>query len=447
MSGIGVRAVGAGAPRPAYRDANVLRWLSAYTLSLIGDGVYFVALAWTAAKVAGPAQVGLVMAAGSVPRAALMLFGGVFADRFGPRRLVIGSDAARCLIMFALAAAIALLAPGLWLLVVVALVFGAVDAMFVPAVGALPPRVAPASELARVVGMRGLAMRIGNNMVGPGLGGAVMAATGSAGAFTVAGALFAFSLPLLVAVRLAPLAPVQGKGEAVAVGVEVAPGAEAATAADVATGSRGAWRDLVEGLRYARRHPVVGPLLLSGALSEFGLSGLFNVGMVLLAADRGWGAGGQGALIACLGIGSAASAALLAVKGRLPRAGAVQNGTLLIGSLTLGAVALAPSLPWAAALMAVGGAVCGICGGLAQALIQTSADPHYIGRVTSLMGLTGLGIAPMCYPLVGAAVGLWGPTPVFLAGAGFSCLGAVVGLSAAAVRRAELPRAGEELAA
>ncbi|NGN66940.1 MFS transporter [Streptomyces sp. A7024] len=413
--------------KPAYRDANVLRWLVAYTLSLIGDGVYFVALAWTAEKVAGPAEVGLVMAAGSVPRAVLMLFGGVLADRIGPRRLVIGSDAARCLIMFGLAAAIAMLAPGLWLLVVVALVFGAVDALFVPAVGALPPRVAPASELARVVGMRGLALRLGNNMAGPGLGGVVMATTGSAGTFAVAGVLFALSLPLLVAVRLAPLSP---KGEE-----------------ETAEASGTAWRDLVEGLRYARRHPVVGPLLLSGALSEFGLNGLFNIGMVLLTSDRGWGAGGQGALIASLGVGSAASAALLAVKGRLPRAGAVQNGTLLVASVTLGAVVFAPSLAWAAAFMALGGAVAGICGGLAQALIQTAADPHYIGRVTSLMGLTSLGIGPMCYPLIGAAVSQWGLTPVFLTGAGISCLGAVVGLSAAAVRKAELPRNGADLAA
>lgn len=51
--------------RPAHRDGNVLRWLAAYTVSLIGDSVYFVALAWSAQKAAGPAEVGLVMAAGA----------------------------------------------------------------------------------------------------------------------------------------------------------------------------------------------------------------------------------------------------------------------------------------------------------------------------------------------------------------------------------------------
>lgn len=74
--------------RPAYRDATVLRWLTAYALSLIGDAVFMVALGFAAQEVASPAQVGMVMAAGAVPRALLMLGGGVVADRFGPGKVV-----------------------------------------------------------------------------------------------------------------------------------------------------------------------------------------------------------------------------------------------------------------------------------------------------------------------------------------------------------------------
>lgn len=138
--------------RPAYRDGNVLRWLTAYTASLLGDSVYFVALGFAAAKVAPPAQVGLVMAAGAVPRAILMLGGGVVADRFGPRLVVIGSDTVRCALILAAAAALALASPGLWLLVAVALVFGVVDALFMPAVGALPPRITTPDQLVRLQG-------------------------------------------------------------------------------------------------------------------------------------------------------------------------------------------------------------------------------------------------------------------------------------------------------
>ncbi|MDX2408871.1 MFS transporter, partial [Streptomyces microflavus] len=189
--------------RPAHRDGNVLRWLAAYTASLIGDSVYFVALAWSAQKVAGPAEVGLVMAAGAFPRALLMLGGGVAADRFGVRRIVLGSDAVRCVLILAVAAGVAVTAPAVWILVALALAFGAVDALFVPAVGALPPRITGPDQLARVTGMRTLSMRI-SQISGPPLGGLAMGLGGASAAFAVAGALFALSLPLLLTVRLRP---------------------------------------------------------------------------------------------------------------------------------------------------------------------------------------------------------------------------------------------------
>ncbi|MGW2105575.1 MFS transporter, partial [Streptomyces sp. NPDC001948] len=134
--------------RPAHRDGNVLRWLGAYTASMIGDSVYYMALSWAAARSGSPSQTGLVLAVGSIPRAALMLGGGVLADRIGPRRVVIGSDAARCLVVLGLAGALLLTSPALWMLIAVALVFGVVDALFLPAVGALPPRITAAGELA-----------------------------------------------------------------------------------------------------------------------------------------------------------------------------------------------------------------------------------------------------------------------------------------------------------
>ncbi|NUS12684.1 MAG: MFS transporter, partial [Streptomyces sp.] len=151
----------AASGRPAHRDGNVLRWLTAYTASLLGDSVYFVALAFAAARSGTPEQVGLVMAAGAVPRAVLMLGGGVVADRFGPRRVVIGGDAVRCVLILAAAGALALASPGLWLLVALALVFGAVDALFMPAVGALPPRITTPDQLTRLQGLRALVVRLG----------------------------------------------------------------------------------------------------------------------------------------------------------------------------------------------------------------------------------------------------------------------------------------------
>ncbi|MGW7138007.1 MFS transporter [Streptomyces xanthophaeus] len=396
-------------------NRNTWRWLAAYAASLIGDGVYFLALGWAAAQAAGPAEAGLVMAAGAVPRALLMLGGGVVADRFGPRLVVISSDAVRCAVVLALAVAIAVTSPGPGVLVLVALVFGAVDALFMPAVGALPPRIAAPGRLVRVQGLRSLAERVGHT-AGPPVAGLAMGLGGPSAAFAVAAALFGVSLVLLLAVRIAPQAAPDPVGP-----VRESP-----------------WRQLRGGIGYIRRHGLIGPLVLSGALSQLGTSAPLTLGLILLAEERDWGPGGIGWIVGAFGAGAASSALVLTLVPRFPRAGAVQNLTLIVGSAGIGALALAPTLPVAVVLAVLTGLVCGVCGGLAVALIQSATDPAYLGRVSSVMAFTAVGLAPLAYPLAGAAAALWGVTPVFLAGAALSMTGAAIGTSAPAVRRAEL---------
>lgn len=131
--------------RPAHRDGNVLRWLGAYTASTIGDSVYYMALAWAAARTGSAYQTGLVLAAKLHTQGPAAARRGVLADRFGPRRVVVVSDTARCLVILGLAGALLLTSPTVWMLIAVALVFGAADALFLPAVGALPPRITAAS--------------------------------------------------------------------------------------------------------------------------------------------------------------------------------------------------------------------------------------------------------------------------------------------------------------
>ncbi len=408
---------GGFAEPPAYRDRNALRWLTAYTASLVGDSVYFLALGFAAARTVGPAQVGLVMAAGAVPRAVLMLGGGVVADRFGPRRVVIGSDATRCVLVLAAAAVVAVDSTGLRLLVVLALAFGVVDALFMPAVGALPPRLVGAGQLARLQGLRTLAMRLGE-VGGPPLGGLAMGLGGAGAALGTAGVLFAISVPLLVTTRMdrPPARPADG------------PAAPAT-----------AWQELCDGLRYLRRHRLLGALVLSGAISELGMNGPLNVGLVLLSQSRGWGAAGYGWIVAAFGAGSTCGALLLTVRGRMERAGAVQIGTLFSSGALLGVLPFLPGLSGAVLAGLTAGAVCGLCGGLANSLIQTAADPAYLGRVTAVMSLTGVGLSPLAYPLFGAAVAAWGAPSVFV---GSACLPRSAGSWAWPPRRCALPAWG-----
>ncbi|MGW5002552.1 MFS transporter [Streptomyces hydrogenans] len=407
MNAHGIAAVA----RPAYRDANVLRWLAAYTASVAGDVVYFLALSWAAARAGGPSQVGLVVAAGALPRAVLMLGGGVVADRFGPRRVAVVSDAVRCAVVLAAAGALMLASPGIWLLVTVALIFGVVDAVFMPAVGALPPRITGPEQLARVQGMRGLSIRL-SNAVGPLLAGAVLVVGGAAGAFTAAAALFALSLVTLLTVRVTPLTEEPQRGSA--------------------------WRELGDGLRYVRHHRMLAPLVTVIGLSEMCFSGPVATGLVLLADERGWGASGMGWIASAFSVGAAASALLLTVAARIPRAGLAVCGTLLATAAGTVALGHAPSLPIAVIFGSLIGLTSGVTTTVTQALVQTETDPHYLGRVTSVTTLCTLGLAPVLFPAVGITVALWG-AEVFFIGCGAICLlAAVLGLTVPVLRRAEL---------
>lgn len=402
--------------KAAHRDGNVLRWLGAYTSSMIGDNVYYIALSWAAVQAGSPSQAGLVMSVSAVPRALLMLGGGVVADRFGPRKVVIGSDAVRCATVLAVAALLFATSPGLWLLSLLAVVFGIVDAVFMPAVGALPARVTGRDQLARVQGMRGLAVRSANVLGAP-LGGLAVALGGAATAFALAGLLIAVSVPLLISVRMRELPP-----------------GDAADPAD-----RTAWRDLLDGLRYIRGHRVLAPLIAAIALGDLGFVGPLNVGLTLLADRRGWGASGMGWVLAAFGVGAGAAGLLLTLRGRLPRAGTVAAVAILGGSVAIGALAFAPGVAAAVGVALVIGLLAGLSGALCGALLQTQSDPAYLGRVTAVGGIVSLGLAPLSMPLTAAAIGWWGTGPVFVTSAAVCGLGGVLVLCVRDLRRAELP--------
>ncbi|WP_030680774.1 MFS transporter [Streptomyces cellulosae] len=401
---------------PAHRDGNVLRWLAAYTASMMGDNVYYLALSWAAVRAGTPAQAGLVMAASAVPRALLMLGGGVIADRLGPRRVVIGSDAVRCAAVLAVAVLLFTTDPGLWPLAVLAVVFGTVDAVFMPAVGALPARVTSRDQLARVQGMRGLGIRFASVAGGP-LGGLGVALGGAAAAFGLAALLIAVSVPLLVSVRTREL-----------------------PADDTAASGGTAWRDLVAGLRYTRRHRVLAPLVLAIALGDLGFVGPLNVGLALLADERGWGASGMGWVLAGFGVGAGAASLLLTVRGRVPHAGHVMAYACVAGSVAIGALAYAPDVASAVGVALLVGLLAGLSGALCAALLQTQSDPACLGRVTAVASLVSLGFAPLSMPLSAAAIGTWGTRPVFVVSALVCGLGGMVALGARDLRRAELPR-------
>ena len=411
--------------RPAYRDHNVTRWLLGLALSLLGDQVYFVALAWVAARSASPEDVGWILGAGSVPRLLLLLLGGAAADRFGPRRTALISDALRAGVMVLVAAVLVAGSPSVPLLVTLAMVFGVVDALYLPAVGAMPRRLVTDDQLARLQGMKAVVERLGIVLGAP-LAGWLVAGYGLAAAFGANAVLFSLSVAALLVTRLRPS--------------DDQPSAASDPSPERPDTRTGLLADVVTGLRFVRASRHLQVLLVVVAVVEVGFSGPVNVGLPLLALDRGWGASGVGLVLGGFGAGAALTSLGVAVLGYVPRAGAVAGaGALLLGGM-VAAIGISPTLPWAVAASAVLGAASGICGTLLSSLVLHAAGPHQAGRVMALVSVAAMGSIPLGYAGTGMLAGVAGPVVPFVVGGGATALAGVVGLTLKSIRTTVLPR-------
>ena len=130
------------------RDPGFRRLFVGRTASLIGDGITPVALAFAVLDLTGSAtDLGLVLAAHRLVLTALVLVGGVYADRLSPRLAMLGADLARVLTTGLMAALLVSGVAEVWHLVVLYAVDGAATAFFNPASEALMPQLIPASRL------------------------------------------------------------------------------------------------------------------------------------------------------------------------------------------------------------------------------------------------------------------------------------------------------------
>jgi MFS family permease len=393
-----------------------LVYLAGRTVSLVGDGVWLIALAWAAAAAGGPSTTSLVLASGTVPRAALMLFGGAVVDRFGARWVMLRSDTARIALMAAAAVVAASAEPGVPVLVALAVTFGLVDALYDPAAGTVPPQLLRPDALPRGQALAQLCSR-GADMVGAPLGAALVAGGGLALACAVDAVTFGAVLAAVLAVRLPSV-----------------------VRASQAAGARTSlWRDVRAGLHYTAGHEVVRPLLLLVAALN-GLGGpVTGLGVLLRVRAEGWGIGGLAAFEVAFSAAAVAGALGVARKGSVRRPGVTGTWWAVLQAVGIAAVGLAPTL---SALVAAG-AVVGLTAGPASAYllgqIQTMVERHYLGRVMSLVSFSAVGLAPVSFALFGALAEVV-PVPALAAGCGALMLPpCVLALRTRALRAPTLP--------
>lgn len=386
----------------ALRAPQFMRYLGGQTISQIGDQVWFVALAWTAVHLGSPGVAGLLMTVSSAPRIALLLLGGVVADRFDIRRLMMTSDSLCGLIVLA-AAGIALARPSIPLLACVAFCYGLASALFMPASSAMQPRLLRAEQYASGAAASGLLGRLALTLGAP-LGGVLVAVGGLPLSLTVDAATFAVSVMTLATVRPRPLAE--------------------GPATDKRTTASQYLRDFRVGARFLARHPVLRPVTAMIFLSNLGFVGPMNIGLAELSASRGWGGAGVGLMLSGLGIGAAGSTLLLLRWKIRSRPGVWMAVCGVVSGASIFAPAICHSLGYAVAATVVTGLAIGPSSVAASVLIQQHTPDELRGRIGSFNLLFGYGTVPI------ASVG----TGLGIAALGFTGTYAVCGgIEAAAV--------------
>ena len=390
---------------------HVLRWLIGLATSLIGNHIYLVTLAWVAVQTTTPANVGLILLAGAIPQAALLLIGGVFVDRIGPKPTIIASDVLRTLIMIVFAIVVTGGSVSPWLLGVLAVLFGLVDGFFLPAVNAAPRYLVPRRSITRVVAAKTIVAR-GAEFAGAPLGSWLLVVASAAAAFWVNAWLFAASVVLLAMTRMA-------------IPEEEASGQDASDAEPTSKQPPvSVWADLKEGIRLIRGYRTLTTLLVVVFVTEFGFSGPMMAGVPLLANETGWGVRTIGWVLGGFGLGAAAAAGLLLWRKNVRHTGFVALSGLTAMGVSVVGLGLLPTLglPLSAAFAAAGllgltsGLGAGFYGTLVTSAVLQLAPVGQIGRVMGALSFSSLAAVPITYALTGLVTNLTNAQLPFLIG-------------------------------
>ncbi len=403
-------------------DGNFRLLTGGQFTSTVGDYCYAVALPWLVLSArGGPALLGTVLACYGVPRVVALPVGGVLADKLGPRRIMLSADITRAILAGLLMLVAARHVTALAVLGPIAVGLGAGEGLFLPGVNSIMPSLLATDRLAAGNAINMAALQAGS-VLGPVLGGAMVAAAGSVPAFAVDAASFAVSAITLALIRLSRARQAEsatgqqaesGDTSPSVAGTEAPPGAQAARAQAAPGGhaAAGLWQ-------FVRRERLLKLIMLVTLMANFGAAGTLEVAMPTLA-HAWWGAGGYGALLACIGAGTVAGTLASAMAGRLGRPAVVAGIGLLVTGASIAAMPFLGGLPGASVAALLLGVGTGFGNAVLITLMQKWVPGELLGRVMSLVMMCAIGSFPVTTALTGVLVRVLGPPPFFLiAGAG-----------------------------
>jgi MFS family permease len=382
-----------------YRDFRVL-W-AGMTVSLVGDGVFLIAIAWeTYALWNAPAALSIVGIGMTVPTIAFLLVGGVVSDRHDRRRVMACADGLRAAAVGVLAVLVVTDALDLWELVALVAIYGAGTAFFTPAFEAIVPDLLPGHELPAANALDQFVRPIALRLVGPVVGGGLLAiSTGLA--FAVDALSFAATFAAVLAIR--PHTRV--------------------VAAQSSTGAA-----LKEGLRFVRSRTWLWGTLLSAAIAYLVFLGPVEVLLPFVVKNELHAPPGTlGLVLAAGGVGAVGAAAFMG-RGGHPR----RDVTLMYATWTLATIAVAgyglATAAWQLMLACLAFNALEAAGTIVWATIKQRHVPgRLLGRVSSLDWLLSIGLLPLSFALTAPVAAVLGVRAT-LVGAAF--IGAAVTLGA-----------------
>jgi MFS family permease len=384
---------------------NYRRYFSGQIVSVSGNWMQMVAEVWLMLSLTGSGvAVGLTTALQFLPILLFGAWGGVLADRFDKRRLLMVTQALMALPALALFAIVSVGAVEPWMVLALVFVRGTVNAVDNPTRQAFPIEMVGPARLVNAVSLNSVLIHA-SRLFGPAIAALVIAFAGVGPCFALNVLTFAamvFALWRMDPAQLHAPQPVPRE--------------------------RGAVR---AGLRYVRRTPALAvPLALMALVGTFGLN--FQVTLPLLARfSFDGGPSTYAALVAAMGVGSVIGALLTGAHGRTD-ARLIAGAALAFGLLALLAAAM-PSIALEIPVLALLGAAAVTFAAAINSSLQLAVEPAMRGRVMALYSIVFLGSTPIGGPLAGWLSQAYDPRVALL-------LAAIAGLSAAWAARVTLGR-------
>lgn len=387
-------------PRALRHRDYALLW-SGQTVSVLGDGIYTVAIALEALRISDHATtLAYVEAARIVPNALLLLFAGALVDRLPRRLVVLGADLVRSGAVAALAALAATRSLDVIELVALSAVVGVGDAFFYPAYRAIMPELLPPELLTQGNAFNSASQTVGVSFVGPALGGVLVALGGTATAFALdAGTFLVSGLCLVLMSRVPAPAP----------------------------SGRSMVHDARAGIRWTMRQRWLWFGILAAGVANFAAFSPMAVLIPLLVRDvLHQGPAAYGATFAAMGVGGLLAAAVAGRLGSPTRRMTVIWAAWAVSSLALVGVGVAPDVFVVAACGAA--AFFGLTYGnlLWGALMQVAVPADMLGRVSSVDWLFSICLSPLGLLVAGVLASSIGVRETVLLGAGLSAASCLV---------------------